>query len=113
MRHRVAGVEDSEILGGSSNTQLIKDEGYRNPMTTPELIDRVWKLSRGFWLEEKSTRPIFASAPKIPDHRSDQPEFVRERQPYTRRANCSFLGPAVYPQVCFLYVNPDMLGLRR
>jgi GNAT superfamily N-acetyltransferase len=40
MRHRVAGVEDSEIVGELYH-QLIKDEGYRNPMTTPELIDRM------------------------------------------------------------------------
>jgi hypothetical protein len=40
MRHRVAGVEESEIVGELYH-QLIKDERYRNPMTTPELIDRM------------------------------------------------------------------------
>jgi hypothetical protein len=40
MRHRIANIEDCEILG-ELNHQLIKDEGHRNSMTTPELIERM------------------------------------------------------------------------
>jgi hypothetical protein len=36
MRHRIAKVGDSEILG-ELNHQLIKDEGHRNSMTISEL----------------------------------------------------------------------------
>jgi hypothetical protein len=55
MRHRVAGVEDSEIVGELYH-QLIKDDGYRNQMTTPKLIDRIRTLLT------MSTRVIVASA---------------------------------------------------
>jgi hypothetical protein len=40
MRHRIANIQDSEILG-ELNHQLIKDEGHRNSMTTPELVERM------------------------------------------------------------------------
>jgi ribosomal protein S18 acetylase RimI-like enzyme len=40
MRHRAANVGDSEILG-ELNHQLIEDEGHRNSMTIPELVERM------------------------------------------------------------------------
>jgi hypothetical protein len=40
MRHRIAKIQDSEALG-ELNHQLIKDEGHRNSMATPELIERM------------------------------------------------------------------------
>ena len=40
MRHRIANIEDSEALG-ELNHQLNKDEGHRNSMTIPELIERM------------------------------------------------------------------------
>jgi hypothetical protein len=53
MRHRIASLEDSEIIGGL-NHQLIKDEGHRNPMTIPELAERM----RG-WLKNGYRASIF------------------------------------------------------
>ena len=48
MRHRIANIEDSKTLG-ELNRQLIKDEGHRNSMTTPELIERMhnWLITVG------------------------------------------------------------------
>lgn len=40
MHYRFAKLDDSQILGGL-NHQLIQDEGHRNPMTVPELIERM------------------------------------------------------------------------
>jgi hypothetical protein len=40
MRHRIAQPEDSGILG-ELNHQLIKDEGHRNSMSIPQLVERM------------------------------------------------------------------------
>jgi GNAT superfamily N-acetyltransferase len=40
MLHRFASIEDAKVLG-ELNHQLIHDEGHRNRMTVPELIDRM------------------------------------------------------------------------
>ena len=53
MLHRFATPEDAPILG-ELNHQLIQDEGHRNRMTVPELIDRM----RG-WLRTDYRASIF------------------------------------------------------
>jgi ribosomal protein S18 acetylase RimI-like enzyme len=53
MRHRIAKPADSEILG-ELNHQLIKDEGHRNSMSIPELVERM----RG-WLMTDYRASIF------------------------------------------------------
>jgi len=45
MRYRQATIADAELLG-EWNHQLIRDEGHRNPMTPPELVERMRE-----WLE--------------------------------------------------------------
>jgi hypothetical protein len=55
MRHRAANVGDSEILG-ELNHQLIEDEGHRNSMTIPELVERMrWVYG---------LQPVFGNLPK-------------------------------------------------
>jgi hypothetical protein len=51
MRHRIANVGDSEILG-ELNQQLIEDEGHRNSMTIPELVERM----RGWLMTDYEAR---------------------------------------------------------
>jgi GNAT superfamily N-acetyltransferase len=46
MRFRLASVADAEALG-ALNAQLIRDEGHRNAMTVPELVDRMASWLRG------------------------------------------------------------------
>jgi GNAT superfamily N-acetyltransferase len=53
MRYRKATAEDSLLLA-ELNHQLIRDEGHRNPMTVPELKDRM----RG-WLTTDYEAVIF------------------------------------------------------
>jgi GNAT superfamily N-acetyltransferase len=53
MLHRFASIEDAPILG-ELNHQLIHDEGHRNRMTVPELIDRMRR-----WLETDYRASIF------------------------------------------------------
>ena len=50
--HREATLDDCAALA-EMNHQLIGDEGHRNPMTVPELAERM----RG-WLSERSHRAI-------------------------------------------------------
>jgi len=40
LEFRFADVEDCQLLG-TLNAQLIRDEGHRNPMTTPQLVARM------------------------------------------------------------------------
>ena len=51
--HRFASVEDAQALG-ELNHQLIHDEGHRNLMTVPELVDRIQR-----WLETDYRASIF------------------------------------------------------
>ena len=46
MRIRFAKVEDAETLG-VLNAQLIRDEGHRNSMTVPQLVERLVGWLRG------------------------------------------------------------------
>ena len=52
MTYREATLEDCGVLAGM-NHQLIRDEGHRNPMTVPELAERM----RG-WLSGQRYRAI-------------------------------------------------------
>ena len=53
MLHRFASFEDAQVLG-ELNHQLIQDEGHRNPVTVPELANRVRR-----WLETDYRASIF------------------------------------------------------
>jgi hypothetical protein len=61
MRHRIAKPENSGILG-ELNHLLIKDEGHRNSMSIPELVERM----RG-WLITDYRASIFEDDLGIPD----------------------------------------------
>jgi ribosomal protein S18 acetylase RimI-like enzyme len=54
MHHRAATDADCQLLG-ELNHQLIKAEGHRNPMTPPELAERM----RG-WLQSEYAARMFA-----------------------------------------------------
>ena len=58
MEHRFATASDLDLLA-EWNHQLIRDEGHRNPMTVPELHDRM----RG-WLAGEYKAVIFGPAAK-------------------------------------------------
>jgi hypothetical protein len=53
MLHRFASIEDAQVLR-ELNHQLIHDEGHRNQMTVPELIDRMRR-----WLETDYRASMF------------------------------------------------------
>ena len=59
MLHRFASIEDAHALG-ELNHQLIHDEGHRNRMTVPELIDRMRR-----WLETDYRASIFEAESDI------------------------------------------------
>jgi hypothetical protein len=59
MRHRIAQPEDSGILG-ELNHQLIKDEGHRNSMSIPQLVERMCG-----WLTTDYRASIFEDDPGV------------------------------------------------
>ena len=59
MTYRLATVEDCPLLG-KLNHQLIRDEGHRNPMTVPELEQRMRR-----WLEGDYVAVLFEEAGKV------------------------------------------------
>jgi predicted acetyltransferase len=81
MRHRIANLEDSEILG-VLNHLLIKDEGHRNPMTVPELAERM----RG-WLKNDYRASIFENDSGILAYAlyREDPELLYLRQFFVQR----------------------------
>ena len=86
MHHRIASVEDSEILG-ELNHQLIKDEGHRNSMTTPELVERMRN-----WLIADYRASIFEDDTGILAYalyKEDQ-DSVHLRQLFVQRRNRRF-----------------------
>jgi hypothetical protein len=62
MRHRIAQPEDSGILG-ELNHQLIKDEGHRNSMSIPQLVERMCG-----WLTTDYRASIFEDDPGVLAH---------------------------------------------
>jgi predicted acetyltransferase len=83
MRHRIANIEDSEALG-ELNHQLIKDEGHRNSITTPELIERMRS-----WLITDYRASIFENDTGILAYalyKEDQ-DSVHLRQLFVQRRN--------------------------
>lgn len=54
MLHRLASFDDAKVLG-ELNHQLIQDEGHRNSMAVPELVNRMRR-----WLETDYRAYIFA-----------------------------------------------------
>jgi GNAT superfamily N-acetyltransferase len=86
MLHRFASIEDAQALG-ELNHQLIHDEGHRNPMTVPELIDRMrrWLETdyRGSIFEDDSDIVAYALYRDEEDHIYLRQFFV---QPHKRRS---------------------------
>jgi ribosomal protein S18 acetylase RimI-like enzyme len=81
MRHRLATPEDGEILA-ELNHQLIQDEGHRNPMTIPELAERM----RG-WLIADYRASIFEDDSGILAYAlyREEKEYVHLRQLFVQR----------------------------
>jgi hypothetical protein len=75
MRHRIAKVEDSEILG-ELNHQLIKDEGHRNSMRVSELVERMRA-----WLINDYRASVFENDSGIRCHRLLEIRWVHRLQP--------------------------------
>ena len=78
---RQALSSDSDLLG-LLNHQLIEDEGHRNPMTVPELQDRM----RG-WLAKEYTAVLFENEKEVVAYAlfRDEPDQIYLRQFYVRR----------------------------
>lgn len=81
LRHRRAVGADACLLG-AMNQRLIQDEGHRNPMTLPELQERM----RG-WLEGEYSAVIFDDAAGVAAYAlfRDEPEQIFLRHLYVER----------------------------
>jgi GNAT superfamily N-acetyltransferase len=81
MLHRFASIEDAKVLG-ELNHQLIHDEGHRNRMTVPELIDRMRR-----WLETDYRASIFEDDSDIVAYAlyRDEEEHIYLRQFFVQR----------------------------
>jgi GNAT superfamily N-acetyltransferase len=81
MLHRFASIEDAKLLG-ELNHQLIQDEGHRNRMTVPELIDRM-----RCWLETDYRASIFEDDSDIVAYAlyRDEEEHIYLRQFFVQR----------------------------
>jgi GNAT superfamily N-acetyltransferase len=77
---RFASVDDAETLG-ALNAQLIHDEGHRNPMTVPQLVERMAGWLRGDYeavvVEEGGTVVGYALFRRDPDYVYLRQIFVR------------------------------------
>jgi GNAT superfamily N-acetyltransferase len=71
MRFRFASVADAESLG-TLNAQLIRDEGHRNSMTAPQLVERMTGWLRGDYqaviVEHDDTIAGYVLFRRDPDH---------------------------------------------
>ena len=93
MRHRIAKLEDSEILG-ELNHQLIKDEGHRNSMSIPELAERM----RG-WLINDHRASVFENDSGILAYalyRKDKDLLYLRQFFVQRRKRRSGIGPPMH-----------------
>ncbi len=81
MLHRFASIEDAQVLG-ELNYQLIHDEGHRNRMTVPELIDRMRR-----WLETDYRASIFEDDSDIVAYAlyRDEEDHIYLRQFFVQR----------------------------
>ena len=81
MEHRFAGESDLDLLA-EWNHQLIRDEGHNNPMTVPELRERM----RG-WLETDYRAVLFSmeGEPLAYALYREGPEEIYLRQFFVRR----------------------------
>lgn len=72
MNHRIATVADCPLLA-ELNQQLIRDEGHRNPMTVPELEQRMKR-----WLSEDYTAVLFECEKEVVAYTlfREQPEEI-------------------------------------
>lgn len=92
MNHRIAMASDLDLLA-EWNHQLIRDEGHRNPMTVPELRERMKGWVKGEYkavIFEESGEPVaYALYREIPDGIHLRQFFVvraRRKQGIGRRA---------------------------
>jgi GNAT superfamily N-acetyltransferase len=78
---RQALQSDAELLG-LLNHQLIRDEGHRNPMTVPELQERM----RG-WLAAEYAAVIFENKAEVVAYAlyQEEPELIYLRQFFVQR----------------------------
>jgi len=81
MRHRLATPEDSEALG-ELNHQLIQDEGHRNSMAIPELVERMRR-----WLATDYRASIFENDSGILCYAlyREEKDYVYLRQLFVKR----------------------------
>jgi ribosomal protein S18 acetylase RimI-like enzyme len=123
MRHRFARSEDAELLA-QFNHQLIQDEGHRNAMTIPELVDRM-----GSWLANDYRASIFEDGSSIVAYALYREEidnlylrqfFVQRARRRTGigRACVNILFSDIWPQdkritVDVLCLNPAGIGFWR
>jgi GNAT superfamily N-acetyltransferase len=77
---RFASVDDAETLG-ALNAQLIRDEGHRNSMTVPQLVERMTRWLQGEYeavvVEEGSTVIGYAMFRRDADYVYLRQIFVR------------------------------------
>src|SRR5215469_15450697 len=81
MRFRPAGPDDCALLA-ELNHQLIRDEGHRNPMTVPELEQRM-----RIWLETEYTAILFENDGEVAAYAlyREEPEEIYLRQLFVAR----------------------------
>jgi predicted acetyltransferase len=81
MFHRIASVEDVQVLG-ELNRKLIQDEGHRNSMTVPELVDRMLQ-----WLQTDYQASIFEDGSEIVAYAlyRDEKDHLYLRQFFVKR----------------------------
>ena len=81
MFHRFASIEDCQALG-ELNHELIHDEGHRNSMTVPELVNRM-----RHWLETEYQAAIFEDGSDIVAYAlyRDEKDHVYLRQFFVQR----------------------------
>ncbi|MFN7138744.1 MAG: GNAT family N-acetyltransferase [Limisphaerales bacterium] len=123
MKWRYASVEDAQMLG-EMNLRLIQDEKHRNPMTVPQLVERM----RGF-LSGSYQGVIFSDDSETLGYALFHPQedFLYLRQFYIERhrrregngrAAMKLLMNEVFPAekrlvVTVLTTNPDALAFWR
>lgn len=73
---RFASPEDAELVA-PLNAQLIRDEGHRNPMSVPQLADRIRT-----WLKDEYQAVLFESRGSVVGYAlfRKEPEFIYLRQ---------------------------------
>jgi len=81
MKHRLATRNDAQLLG-ELNHQLIQDEGHRNGMTIPQLVDRMRA-----WLDTDYQASIFTDGTSVVAYALywEEKDYLYLRQFFVRR----------------------------